>query len=481
MIGTVILFLILLYLFQTMLLLLLEYKRPEKAAVWIFISFCLPLIGIWLYRIAGRPYGKSVSMTSEERMVWNEMHSQISGKVSRVTSIEGMKNEDFAHNLRLYNLLSEIPNSTITSCNHTDYYAEGDPLFTALYQDLKEAKEHIHLEFYIIRHDIMGTIFQDLLIKKSLEGVQVRIICDGFGSKSLSKPFIQRMKDAGVEVHFFLPPLHALKLRKINYRNHRKIVVIDGKIGYTGGMNIGDEYKGESLKLGFWRDTHMRMHGDAVYYLQMAFIKDWRLVSGQTLRSSLVPVLFPEHHCKGTEQIQVIASGPDETRHPIQEMCFNAIATAHSKVYITTPYFIPDVALMTAIKTAARSGVDVRVLIPGRADYKIVLLASLSHLEELMEAGVTFYRYQKGFVHAKVVIVDQLLAAVGSANLDMRSFYSNFELTAVMYSRRALDQLTADFEHDLQNSKQIELSEFKQRSRASKCAEVVCRLLSPLL
>lgn len=481
MMGSVILFLILLYLGQTMLLLLLEYKRPDRAAVWIFISFCLPLIGIWLYRIAGRPYGKSVLMAREERMLWKEMQSQIAGKVSAVTSVEGMNSKDFVHNMRLYNLLSEIPNSTITNCNHTDYYAEGDPLFTALIQDIKEAKDHIHLEFYIIRHDIMGTLFQDLLIEKSLEGVQVRIICDGYGSKSLPKLFIKRMKDAGVEIHFFLPPLLALKLRKINYRNHRKIVVIDGKIGYTGGMNIGDEYKGESLKMGFWRDTHMRMHGDAVYYLQMAFMKDWRLVSGQTLSVSMVPALFPEHNCKGTEQVQVIASGPDGTRHPIQEVCFNAIATASSRVYITTPYFIPDVALMTAIKTAARSGVDVRVLIPGRADYQVVLHASLSHLEELMEAGVTFYRYQKGFVHAKVVIVDDLLAAVGSANLDMRSFYSNFELTAVMYSKKALDRLTADFKQDLKDSKRVELGEFKQRSRVSKCAEVVCRLLSPLL
>lgn len=477
----VILFLILLYMGQTILLLLLEYKRPDRAAVWIFISFCLPLIGILLYIFAGRPYGKSASMTIEERILWKEMHSQISGKVSAVTSVEGMQNKDYAHNMRLYNLLSEIPHSTITNCNHTDYYTEGDPLFTSLFHDLKEAKDHIHLEFYIIRHDVTGTRFQDLLMEKAQEGVHVRIICDGFGSKSLPKPFIQRMKAAGVEIHFFLPPLLAFKLRKVNYRNHRKIVVIDGKIGYTGGMNIGDEYKGESPKMGFWRDTHMRMHGDSVYYLQMAFIKDWRMVSGQTLSAPVVPALFPEHNCKGTEQVQVIESGPDENRHPIQEACFNAIAMASSRVYITTPYFIPDVALMTAIKTAARSGVDVRVLIPGRADYKIVLFASLSHLEELMEAGVTFYRYQKGFVHAKVVIVDHLLAAVGSANLDIRSFYSNFELTAAMYSRTAIDRLTTDFEQDLRDSKRVELGEFKKRSRVSKYAEVVCRLLSPLL
>ncbi|WP_211749175.1 cardiolipin synthase [Paenibacillus sp. Marseille-Q4541] len=481
MIGLVIILLILLYLVQTILILLLEYKRPDRAAVWIFISFCLPLIGIVLYFVAGRPYSKSARMTQEEKTLWEDMHSQISSKVKLVNSVEGMQNPSFSNNERLYNLLSEVPHSNITDCNQTDYYAEGDPLFTSLFQDIKKAEHHIHIEFYIIRDDISGTRFQDLLIKKVKEGVSVRVICDGFGSKSLPKSFMKRMKEAGVEFHVFLPPWLALKLKKVNYRNHRKIVVIDGKIGYTGGMNIGDEYKGESTKMGFWRDTHMRMIGDAVYYLQMAFIKDWKMVTGQTLDVQHQQALFPDHSCKGTEQVQVIESGPDENRHPIQEVCFNAIAMASSRVYITTPYFIPDIALITAIKTAARSGVDVRVLIPGKADYMMVLLASLSYLEELIEAGVTFYRYQKGFVHAKVIIVDDLLAAVGSANLDMRSFYSNFELTAVMYSKTALDRLTADFELDLQSSIRITKGEFEKRSNLSKCGEIVCRLLSPLL
>lgn len=479
--GLLIFFLIILYLGQTLLLLLLEYKRPDKAAVWIFISSCLPVLGILLYCYAGRPYDRSPGMMQQEQKLWQDMYSSTSGKVDEVTSAEGMQSQEFAANTRLYRLLSGIPNSKITNCNHTDFYAEGDRLFIDLFQDIKDAKDYIHIEFYIVRDDVTGTRFQDLLIEKAMQGVQVRMICDGFGSKGLPKPFVQRMKDAGVEIHFFLPAWHAMKLKKINFRNHRKIVVIDGITGYTGGMNIGDEYKGESPKMGFWRDTHMRMKGDSVYFLQMAFLKDWNMVSGKRLVSPHEEGLFPAHHCKGTEQVQVIQSGPDEDRHPIQEMCFNAIATANSRVYITTPYFIPDVALMTAIKTAARSGVDVRVVIPGHADYKVVLLASLSHLEELLEAGVTFYRYKKGFVHAKVVIVDQLLAAVGSANLDMRSFYSNFELTAVMYSKTAIDRLTADFVQDMENSERIILSEFKKRSLASKCGEIVCRLLSPLL
>lgn len=479
MIWLVIVILILFYFLQTVLLFVLEYERPAKAGVWILISICLPVIGIALYFLAGRPYKRMRKHVKTE--VWEHIHQHLASQTTVITKAEDMQSEAFTSHTRLFNLLSPIPNSAITGCNQTKYFTEGEPLFASLLHDIEKAQHHIHIQFYIFRDDIIGTMFQDLLIEKAKLGVKVSIICDGFGSKTLPKPFIQRMKNAGIEIHFFLPPGLAMKLRKLNYRNHRKIVVVDGTIGYTGGMNIGDEYRGQSQKMGFWRDTHMRISGDAVYFLQTTFLKDWEMVSGQTVDEELIPSLFPPHDCQVNEQVQIVESGPDETRHLIQEVCFSAITQASKRIYITTPYFIPDDALMTALKTAAYAGVDVRILIPYEADYAVVLQATLSYVEELLTAGVQFYRYKKGFIHSKVIIVDDLLATVGSANLDMRSFYSNFELTSVMYSKSAIDRLVEDFAGDLTHSMKVELSTFSKRSKLGKSTEILCRLLSPLL
>ncbi|MCM3786664.1 cardiolipin synthase [Neobacillus mesonae] len=479
MLWLVIILLILFYLVQTLLLFVLEYERPEKTVFWILVSTCLPVIGLILYFVAGRPYKRMRHHIKDS--VWDNIQQHIARRAEIVQSVKEMQNTKFVEHDRLYHLLSNIPNSAITGCSETQYFTEGEPLFTSLLHDIEQAKDHVHIQFYIFRDDIIGTLFQDLLIRKAKEGCQVRVICDGFGSTGLPKPFIKKMKDAGVEIHFFLPPRLALKLRKLNYRNHRKIVVIDGAIGYTGGMNIGDEYRGQSQKMGFWRDTHMRIIGDAVYFLQTTFLKDWEMISGQFPDQERISYLFPDHHCQMNEQVQIVESGPDETRHPIQELCFSAITQARERVFITTPYFIPDDALISALKTACYAGVDVRILIPYEADYAVVLQASLSYVEELLNAGVKFYRYRKGFIHAKVVVVDQMLAAVGSANLDMRSFYSNFELTAVMYSESAIERLVADFEEDLKHSSSVEIRDFMNRSKFSKSTEILCRLLSPLL
>jgi cardiolipin synthase len=274
-----------------------------------------------------------------------------------------------------------------------------------------------------------------------------------------------------------LPPIIAFFDKRINYRNHRKILVIDGMKGYLGGINVGEEYLGANPRLGFWRDTHMELIGDSVYSLQVAFLEDWRFVSGKQLTD---PILFPEHHNTGRKCVQIIRSGPDTHWDAILEMYFGAITCAKKRIYMTTPYFIPDPSITMGLKTAAISGVDVKIIYPSRSDSKIVNYASISYFEELMQAGVRFYSYEKGFIHAKVLIIDDILASVGTANLDMRSFFSNFELNAVLFDKETIQRLEADFLLDLKGSKELKLEVFQKRSRWQKGKEVVARLLSPL-
>jgi len=235
---------------------------------------------------------------------------------------------------------------------------------------------------------------------------------------------------------------------------------------------------GHDPKLGFWRDTHVKVEGDAVFFLQKTFLADWAIVSGQKLSD---PALFPSHQCADDSRVQIIASGPDLNRDTILGMYFGAITTAQHRVYIATPYFIPDPGLLLAIKSAAVSGLDVRIILPGVSDSRLVKWASMSYLEELMEAGVRFYQYRRGFMHAKVLLVDDLVASVGTANMDMRSLFDNFELNAVLFDVKSLKRLEADFHQDLQDSEEIDPETFKNRSRWQKGREVIARMLSPLL
>ncbi|EHS55552.1 cardiolipin synthase, partial [Paenibacillus sp. Aloe-11] len=293
------------------------------------------------------------------------------------------------------------------------------------------------------------------------------------GSRRLGKAYLKRLRDAGVETGCFFPLFTTFFDKRLNYRNHRKIVVVDGKIGFFGGLNIGDEYEGKDPKFGYWRDTHFSIKGDAVLWIQYTFLTDWYLVKEQSITDF---VYYPVQESQGQEFVQIVKSGPDET---FLELLFSFIVSAKKRIYIETPYFVPDSAILLALKTAVIRGIDVRVIIPSFPDKKIVYNASLSYVQDLLQAGVRFYSYQKGFIHAKVVISDQL-ACSGSANMDMRSFCEQFELNAVFFNRKVVDHLVQDFYQDLSASHELSLSEFEKRSRIQKIKEVFARLLSPL-
>lgn len=470
---------LLLFILQIAVILLLEHRRPQRALAWIFISFCCPPAGLLAYYFLGRDYWQSRKIGRCSTSLLREIRAHLTGQIHIVRDVQDSGNPAFEQHQQLLQLLSGLSDSPVTGCNTSRVLSTGQEAFEAMLEAMEAARENIHLEFYIFRDDGIGKQFQEVMIRKCRQGVRVRLLCDGLGSHKLSRSrYVRTLRNAGVEVHFFLRPLTSLLDRRFNYRNHRKLLIVDGLVGFTGGMNIGDDYLGQDPKMGYWRDTHLRLEGDAVYNLQYVFLKDWRLASGDTMSH---PRFYPKHSCKEQESVLIVASGPDGAIDASQEMYFAALCSARKRIWITTPYFIPDPAICRALKNAVLTGVDVRIIIPAKPDNRLVYNASLSYLENLQDAGVKFYRYTKGFMHAKIMIVDDLLATIGSANLDMRSFYSNFELTAVLLHPKRIMTLALAFENDQKHSEFIDPAKFNRRGRYVKLIQGVCQLLSPLL
>jgi cardiolipin synthase A/B len=467
---------LMLFIFQIATILVSEFRRPEKAVAWLSVLFILPVIGFVMYYFLAKRYTQRRLVKRKTSRVMKEMRRDIN-RLSQRLKPGDKDSREIEKDERLFGLLHNLPGSPITKCNEVEFYYSGKETYDAMLQAMEEAQDHIHVEFYTIRGDGIGLRFQEVMMRKAREGLDVRLIYDGIGSMDMPERCIRRLEEAGVRTGCFLPPFFALFDKRLNYRNHRKIVVVDGTTGFLGGINVGDEYLGGNPSLGFWRDTHMRVVGDAVYYLQHTFITDWYFVKAELLKDGR---FFPEHECEGQELVQIVNSGPDAHWDAILEVYFSAITSANNRVFITTPYFIPDPSVNMALRTAAISGVDVRIILPSVPDTRIVYWASMSFLEELMQAGVRFYLYEKGFVHAKVLIVDDKLATVGTANMDMRSFYNNFEQNAVLFDRHLIRRLSGQFILDMRDSRELGLAEFQQRSRWQKGREIAARLLSPL-
>lgn len=466
------------FIVQLAVILILEFRRPQRALAWICITFCCPPLGLLFYYALGRDYRQSRRLGRRYVSLQREIRAHVAGKIHIVKQAADTGNPGFAGRPELLHLLSGLAESPVTQHNGCRVFSGTREAYESMLEAMEQAQENIHMEFYIFREDEIGRRFQELMIRKAHQGVRVRLLCDGLGSHKLGRGFVRELESAGVQVYFFLPPLVSLLDRRFNYRNHRKILVVDGHTGFTGGMNIGDDYLGKDPKMGFWRDTHLRLEGDAVYHLQYVFLRDWRLAAGEVMSH---PRFFPRHSCAGREAVQIVASGPDGAIDATQEMFFASICAAKQRIWMTSPYFIPDPAILRALKNAVLSGVDVRIIIPAKPDNKVVYYATLSYLEDLQAAGVKFYRYTTGFVHAKVMIIDHLLASVGSANLDMRSFYSNFELTAVLLAPERIAELAEDFSRDLTHSEVIDPQSFRERAKNVKRLESLCKLLSPLL
>ena len=468
---------LIIFIFQAATILVLEYRRPSNAMAWLFILFLFPTVGFVLYYFLAREYQRR-RRVRKRSTVDAQRRADFIGKSRLIAHPEHMPSPDFAHQERLFKLLRKAGASPITGCNHTQVLTNAEDAYRSMLEAIRGAKHHIHFSSYIIRDDDIGRKFCEELIRKAREGVHVRLLYDGIGSIKLRGRFFVPLAEAGVECASFFPFRPSFLKKRMNYRNHRKILVVDGTIGFVGGINIGDEYLGKHKRLGFWRDTHLAIAGDGVYGLQEVFLRDWEMA---TRRHPHDPAFFPAHACTGNEVIQIVAGGPNRRDDAIHETTFAALTAAKERIWIKTPYFIPDGSIAMALKTAAMSGVDVRLIVPLVPDTYLVHAATLSYVDEMMSYGVRFWQYKRGFIHAKVAIVDELMASVGTANMDLRSFFFNFEVNALLFDRDRIAELERDFLQDLQDSVEVELSIFRKRPRRVKIKQALARMLSPLL
>ncbi|MFD1735327.1 cardiolipin synthase [Bacillus salitolerans] len=457
------------------LVIFLENRHPTKTITWLIVLGAFPVIGFIFYIIFGRNFRKK-RMFKKKAMVDEQTFSVIED-IQNTYTIPRFLRE---HQIRLYNLAHRLGKSPVTTHTFSEILTNGEHTYSKIIEELSKAKHHIHLEYYIVRDDQIGNVIKNLLIQKANEGVEVRFLYDSVGSWKLSKAYKEDLRDAGIEMVPFFPVKLPFLNHKVNFRNHRKIIVIDGTKGFIGGLNIGDEYLGRNPSFGFWRDTHLFIEGEAVRSLQLIFLQDWYYITNKSLLTK--EYLTPDHKFEDKfGGVQLVAGGPDNEWEIIKSLFFEMISSAKRSICIATPYFIPDVDILTAIKIASLSGVDVKILIPKRPDKRIVFYASRSYIPELLEAGVKVYEYEKGFMHSKYLTIDGELASIGTSNMDMRSFHLNFEVNAFLYKTKSTANLVKEFENDIENSNEIKLEIFNKRPVKQRIIESLARLLSPLL
>ncbi|WP_174615002.1 cardiolipin synthase [Virgibacillus ihumii] len=456
----------------------LERKDPSSTWAWLMVLLFIPIAGFFLYLI----FGKRIS--SQRIFTW-DTKSKLGVKKAVQRQLRAIEENRFSYKNKkliefedLYYLHLRNDDAIFTQDNAVEIYTDGKEKFDALIQDLERAKDHIHLLYYIIRYDGLGQKIANVLIKKANEGVEVRVLYDDMGSRGISRKFLRRLRKAGAHVESFFPPKIPKVNFKINYRNHRKLAIIDGEIGYIGGFNIGDEYLGKNQKFGYWRDTHLRIKGDAVNNMQTRFILDWNQASRNHIGYE---DRFYSGKVSGDVGIQIVSSGPDSDWEQIKNGYIKMIMSAKEYIYIQTPYFIPDESLKDALRIAALSGVHVKLMIPNKPDHPFVYWATLSYTGDLLNAGAEVYIYQNGFLHAKTIIVDGKIASVGTANIDVRSFRLNFEVNAFLYDKGLASRLVDAFNDDLELSTVITKKLYEKRSIGIRFKESISRLLSPIL
>jgi phosphatidylserine/phosphatidylglycerophosphate/cardiolipin synthase-like enzyme len=572
--------------------LLLEHEDPNRTLSWLLVLLAFPVVGFILYLLFGQRLIKKRKLNRHLRRAYGQ--AGLVGKTtlrfrkgfvpiasgSRPFTGASQFLEDSAE-LRMGRLVYNSSGAPITYANWVHILNDGIRIFPAMLAAIAGARHHVHLESYILRDDELGKLFFALLAEKAAAGVQIRIITDGVGSLGLKKKRIQELEKQGIPIRVYFPLRFTLFRNKLNYRNHRKILVVDGKFGFVGGANIGDDYLGLYPDIGNWRDTQLILHGPAAADLQRVFVQDWVALTGRLPResmdkfyphfsdncrfpdaaaifpdyatwlgkvrrvmtqvqtraavpaattgngapapaasspaasspaasslaalapaasapaasslaasapaasslaaSSLAALSPPDFQPDYSQAVQIAASGPDSPYESIMQAYHYAISTAKQTIYITSPYFIPNQSILTALKTAALAGISVNLLVPRNPDHLLVYMAAMPYIEDLLEDGVKVWLYRKGFLHSKIVTVDDAIAIVGTANMDRRSFALNFEVNALVYDKKTVSELNAAFQRDLADASPLDLHLLKKRSLASRMLEATSRLLSPLL
>lgn len=455
-----------------------EKRDPSKTTTWVLLLIMLPVVGLVLYIFFGQNRRKEKLFNRKELQDLEQIEYFSYSQIVKFRTNRDNLSPKIQNYLTNMTLLLNNSKALLTEYNNITIFQEGATVFDSIISTLNSSKYSINMVFYIVNDDKIGNKIKDILVKKANEGVKVRFIFDDVGSWRLPNRFIRELQNAGVEIYPFMKVRFPFLTSRVNYRNHRKIIVIDGEVAYVGGMNIADRYIEGDRRLGVWHDTMLRISGEAVHSLQVIFLTDWYFVSGKIIDDRTL--LFPKPIATDYHPVQIVTSGPDSDWANIMQAYFYAIMRAHNNIYISSPYFIPNESILTALKTVALSGIDVRIILPGKSDSTIVYWSSLSYVPELLEAGIKIYLYQKGFNHSKIMMVDGSCSFVGSANMDIRSFEDNFEVAAIIYDEDISKQLEQSFVNYLSDSLFITLEEWNRRPFRNNFRESFARIISPL-
>ncbi|MGB3344205.1 MAG: cardiolipin synthase [Aequorivita sp.] len=460
--------------------LLLYGMRPTKTLAWLLAIFTIPIGGMLFYFIMGRNRRKrkfyklkKTKEISQYLAKVNEYYDSV-GKTDQTLLPAPIRDQ-----IKLVKLLTKSSKFLPTTGNDLRVLKNGPITFNAIFPAMEKARYYINIQYYIFEDGKLAQQFLAILQQKAKEGVKVRFIYDHFGSRLLSRRYIKQLKKAGIEVYSFLPMRFGRLISSINYRNHRKIVIVDGAVAFTGGINVSDKYIDGHSVLGIWHDTHLQLTGPIVNSLQAVFAMDWSFASGND------DVFSADYFLKktevGTSIAQTVASGPDSDFSSIQQLYFSIVNKAEKYVYIINPYIIPGESLLDALQVAALSGVDVRLLLSSNSDSHLVKWTVRSYFEDFLKAGVKIYLYPTVFLHSKVILSDDAITSIGTANLDIRSFEENYEVNVLIYDKRITADLKQDFLRDCKISHQINYQDYLKRSKVTRLKEGIAKVFSPVL
>jgi cardiolipin synthase len=455
---------------------LLRRKEPSSTIAWILTLLFLPALGALLFLLFGR-----------DRVRWPARRKRQADALVRGTlaahatpaETDPAPTQPGLTELekQIFQMGALLTGEAASTKNRLQVFSHGGDVYDSLGDAIDKAKHHVHAEFYLIRNDKTGEWFRDKLVRAASRGVEVRLLCDAYGCLAVGAVWRRPLRKAGAKVGIFLP-MRSLLLQPVNLRNHRKIVVVDGTVAFSGGVNIGDEYHGKMTKIGQWRDTHFRLEGPAAGALQRVFLQDWFFATGEGVEPK---PYFPMAPSAGDATVTIVPSGPDTRTEAIHRIFVAAIGAARERVWITTPYFVPDPPMMVALQVAAMRGLDVKLILPSRSNHSVTFHAGRSFYETLLEAGVHIHEYSPGMIHAKTMVVDGRIVLLGSANMDMRSFRLNFEVHTLIHDEATARTLEASFQDDLSHTVAVDRATWSKRPLGNRIAEGAGRLVSPLL
>lgn len=462
------------------------FHSPRNIAAtwaWLLVLVVIPVFGFILYLFTGRGLGntKLFRLRTADRIGLKEIIDAQRSTLPRLKRTD--TDEITQHRAATVEMFRQLDNAPLIRRNAVEIITDGNDKFARMFADIKAAKHSIHIEYYTFYSDKIGTQLRDLLVQKAQEGVDVRVVYDAFGSHGTTNHWFKPLHDAGGKTIPFVTSRNAVVSFRLNYHDHRKIVVIDGKIGYTGGFNVGDQYLGRAPKFGYWRDTHLRIIGHGVQLLQVRFIMDWNSSVNQADRLAYDLKYFPapDKEISGTTSMQLVTSGPDSTTEQIKLGYIKLINAARRRVWIQSPYLVPDDAVITALRMAAAAGIDVRIMIPCMPDHPFIYRATQYYANYLHQFGIKVYIYNNGFLHAKTMLVDDDMVSVGSANQDFRSYSLNFEVNTFMYDHSIVRQLADIFQSDMEESTELTDKMIDAQGRWLRFKQLFSRLLSPVL